>query len=49
MSIESRLARGDDPEDVAKLFNRDPDEMRELQKSLTKSAPKKKAPKKKAK
>ena len=47
MSIESRLLRGDDPEDVAKLFNVDVEYAKDLQKKLQ-GAAKKKAPKKKA-
>ncbi len=49
MSIESRLARGDDPADVAKLFNRDVEEMKAMQKQLLKAPPKKKSTRKKAK
>ena len=43
MSIESRLARGDNPEDVARIFNVDVEYCKELQAKLT---PKKKAVKK---
>ena len=46
MSIESRLKRGDDPKDVAKLFNIDEADAVALQQKLR---PKKKAAKKTAK
>ena len=40
MSIESRLKRGDNPEDVKKLF---PDRIEEIEKILAQMKPKKKA------
>lgn len=53
MSIESRLLRGDDPADVAALFNIEADDARAMLAKLKpkgnvrKAAPKKKAAKKK--
>ena len=50
MSAESRLARGDNPEDVAKLFNIPVEDCKAMQKELMpKPAPKKKAVKKSTK
>ena len=42
MSIESRLLRGDNPDDVAKLFGRSPEDMAKLQKALKPRVVKKK-------
>lgn len=47
MSIESRLLRGDDPADVAELFNIDVEDAKLLQAKLIKPA-RKAAPKKKS-
>ena len=47
MSIESRLMRGDDPADVAKLFGLQVEDLPKV--GSNKAAPKKKAAKKKAK
>ena len=45
MSIESRLARGDNPEGIAKLFGKSVEEV----KAMMPKPPKKKTAKKKAK
>ena len=47
MTIESRLARGDNPEDVARLFHIPVEEAKAMQAALLK--PVKKAARKKAK
>ena len=47
MSVESRLARGDNPEDVKKLFPADVDKIAAILKSMEKKGVEKKTTKKK--